>query len=332
MTSIPITYKHIGVTNCKDTPLSLTQSPLPHIAPNQVLIKVAAAGVNGPDLAQRQGIYPPPDDASPILGLEVAGKICAVGNEVTQWQIGDEICALVAGGGYAEYAIAHQDHCLALPNSISMIQGAALPETLFTVWGNLFQRAKLKPSDTVLIHGASGGLGNCAIQLAKAFGAKVIATAGSQDKCTHCLALGADHAFEYSSPSLHQAIMEATNHQGVSVVFDMAAGDFVNLNLKLLQHDGRMVTVALQRGIKAQVDVFRLMSKRIIWTGSTLRPQSDETKANIATELKQHVLPLLKQGLCHPHIYQTFELSEAEQAHQLMASKTHSGKIVLTVN
>ncbi|RLV60593.1 NAD(P)H-quinone oxidoreductase [Parashewanella curva] len=332
MSSLPVNFSHVAVSNHKDELLTLTQSPLPQIASNQVLIKVAAAGVNGPDLAQRQGIYPPPPNASPILGLEVSGEVCAVGDEVVQWQVGDRICALVQGGGYAQYVSAHQDHCLPLPESISLVQGAALPETLFTVWGNLFQRAKLSSSDTLLIHGASGGLGNCAIQLAKAFDATVIVTSGSKEKCQHCLSLGADHTFEYSSPTLFNDIYEVTGQHGVSVVFDMAAGDFVNLNLKLLKHEGRMVTVALQRGITAQVDVFRLMSKRITWTGSTLRPQPDEMKANIAADLKQFVLPLLNQGLCLPHIHRTFDLSEVEKAHQLMLSKAHVGKIVLTVD
>ncbi|RYV00991.1 NAD(P)H-quinone oxidoreductase [Shewanella sp. OPT22] len=308
--------------------MTLTSSPMPIPNDQQVLIKVKAAGVNGPDIAQRQGVYPAPKGASPILGLEVSGEIVAKGNDVTSWSIGDKVCALVPGGGYGEYAVTHQDHCLPVPNSIDYFIAAALPETLFTVWGNLFIRGGLKSEETVLIHGASGGLGNTAIKLAKAFGAHVIVTAGSAEKCHHCKQLGADDAFDYHNTELESRLKESAP-QGIDVVFDMAAGDFVNLNLKLLKMDGRMVTVALKRGAKAHVDVFRLMAKRIVWTGSTLRPQSDEAKAEIANQLKSQVIPLIEAGKLTPFIHKIFLLEDAQKAHELIEKGHHVGKVVL---
>ncbi|MCL1079723.1 NAD(P)H-quinone oxidoreductase [Parashewanella spongiae] len=311
--------------------LSLSMSPLPKPIDEQVLIKVSAAGVNGPDIAQRQGIYPAPISASPILGLEVSGVIVAIGEQVSHWKIGDKVCALLPGGGYGEYVLTQSSHCLPIPKGFSDIEAAVLPETMFTVWGNLFDRGELQAGETVLIHGASGGLGNCAISLAKAFGATVITTSGSEDKQQHCLGLGADHAFNYHDPELLEQINQVTNHQGVDLIFDMAAGDFVNLNLKLLAEDGRLVTVALKRGAKANVDVFRLMAKRITWTGSTLRPQSDAAKANIANRLLQSVWPLLEQNKFRPHIHQTFKLTDAKKAHELLESGQHRGKVVLKI-
>ena len=239
------------------------------------------------------------------------------------------MCALVPGGGYAQYAVAHESHCLPVPIGINYLLAAALPETLFTVWGNLFMRGGLKSQDIVLIHGASGGLGNTAIQLAKAFGSQVIVTAGSEEKCLHCLRLGADTAFNYHSENLKQDIINATVSKGIDIVFDMAAGDFVNLNLKVLAKDGRIVTVALKRGTKAQVDVFRLMAKRITWTGSTLRPQSDAAKTEIARELKTHVWPLITNGKVKPFIHKVFKFEQVQDAHKLMEQGNHVGKIVL---
>jgi len=338
--SLPNEFSHVTF----DKPgmadvMYMTRSPMPTLAPGQVLIKVRAAGVNGPDVAQRSGIYPPPKEASPILGLEVAGEICAVAKGVGQWESGDKVCALVPGGGYGEYAIAYASHCLPMPRGWSFQQAAAIPETFFTVWGNLFMRAGLKAGETVLIHGASGGIGSAAIVLAKAFGARVVVTSGSDEKCAYCRKLGADLAINYQNENFVSAVMEFTQDKGVEVVFDVAGGDFINLNLKVLAMDGRMVSVAMQRGAKAEVDIFRIMAKRISWTGSTLRPQSVTAKAGIAEELLEHVWPMLqestksnsKSSICNliPNIFAEFSLDECVCAHELMESRAHRGKIVL---
>ncbi len=330
---VPETYRHIDFDACGSIEsLKLVRSPVPAAGNNQVLIKVHAAGVNGSDIAQRQGLYPAPPSASPILGLEVSGEIVAVADNVTSWQVGDNVCALVPGGGYGQYVATHEAHCLPVPGSFDMLSAAALAETFFTVWGNLFIRAKLTADETLLIHGASGGLGNTAIQLAKAFGAKVIVTAGSETKCEHCINLGADTALDYHGGDLERQILDATGNKGVDVIFDMAAGDFVNLNLKVSAFDGRMVTVALKRGAKARVDVSRIMAKRLTWTGSTLRPQSDEAKAEIAAQLKKRVWPLLEQGLIKPFIHSVFAIDRVRDAHRLMERGQHVGKIVLDLS
>ncbi len=331
--TLPTNYTHVDF-DASGTIESLTfiKKTLPVPSQDQVLIKVYAAGLNGPDIAQRQGLYPAPKGASPILGLEVAGEVVAKGKNVTSWHIGDKVCALVPGGGYGQYAVTHHAHCLPIPDSFNYLLAAALPETLFTVWGNLFVRGKLQANETVLIHGASGGLGNTAIQLAKAFGAKVIATAGSKSKCEHCLGIGADTALDYHSDDLEQQILTATNTTGVDVIFDMAAGDFVNLNLKVLAMDGRMITVALKRGAKSNVDVFRIMAKRITWTGSTLRPQSDAAKAEIAKQLRQHVWPLIIEHKIQPVLHKVFDFNDVKSAHKMMEEGKHVGKIVLNLS
>ncbi|ABV38627.1 alcohol dehydrogenase, zinc-binding domain protein [Shewanella sediminis HAW-EB3] len=340
--SLPSEYSHVAF----DRPgmaevMYMTRSPMPILAPGQVLIKVHSAGVNGPDVAQRRGLYPPPKEASPILGLEVAGEISKVAKGVDQWEPGDMVCALVPGGGYGEYAVAYARHCLPVPCGWSFQQAAAIPETFFTVWGNLFMRAGLKAGETVLINGASGGIGSAAIVLAKAFGARVIVTSGSDEKCVYCRNLGADLAINYQDKDFVGSVMEYTRDKGVEVVFDVAGGDFINLNLKVLAMDGRMVSVAMQRGAKAQVDIFRIMAKRITWTGSTLRPQSVTAKAGIADELMAHVWPMLQQStksgskrlICNliPNIFAKFPLDECVCAHELMESGAHRGKIVLTL-
>ncbi|BAJ03687.1 NAD(P)H-quinone oxidoreductase [Shewanella violacea] len=338
-TSLAKNYLHVDFEHPGDADVMLLKrSPLPNLTKEQVLIKVAYAGVNGPDVAQRRGAYPPPKDASPILGLEVAGEICALGDGVTQWQLGDKVTALVPGGGYGEYVATYASHCLPIPQGWTLEQAAAIPETFFTVWGNLFMRAGLKPGETVLIHGGSGGIGSAAIALAKAFGARVIATSGSDDKCDYCLSLGADLALNYQDDFV-KPVMEYTSNMGVQLVFDIAGGDFINQNLKALAVDGRMVSVAMQRGAQAQVDIFRIMAKRIIWTGSTLRPQSVEAKAKIAAELRQKVWPLLNMSQQDqaninklvPNISARFTLADTIAAHRLMESGRHRGKIVLTV-
>ncbi|QYJ85750.1 NAD(P)H-quinone oxidoreductase [Shewanella mesophila] len=313
--------------------LTIAYAALPSVGSEQVLIKVNYAGVNGPDIAQRKGMYPPPPDASEILGLEVSGTIVAVGESVTQWQVGDVVCALVPGGGYSEYVVTWGCHCLPIPSGLTLAQAAALPETFFTVWGHLFMRGGLKAGETVLIHGGSGGIGSAAIALAKLFGVTVVATSGSQDKCDYCKQLGADHAFNYRDEDLLEQIL-AVAPQGVDVVLDMASGDLVNLNLKALALEGRLVTIALLRGPTASVDVFRLMSKRITWTGATLRPQSVEAKALIAKRLLEEVWPLFLQGKREklvPHIFAKFSLDKVSEAHRLMESGKHKGKIVLKV-
>lgn len=300
---------------------------------DQVLIKVSYAGVNGPDLAQRKGMYPPPPGASEILGLEVSGIIVAIGEDVAQWQVGDRVCALVPGGGYSEYVITWGGHCLPIPSDLTLAQAAALPETFFTVWGHLFMRGGLQAGEILLIHGGSGGIGSTAITLAKQFGVTVISTSGSEAKCDYCKGLGADHAFNYRDEQLLDKIL-AVAPQGVDVVLDMASGDLINLNLQALAIEGRLVTIALLRGPTASVDVFRLMAKRITWTGATLRPQSVEAKARIANQLLTYVWPLFStnkgQSLV-PNIFAQFPLAQASQAHRLLESGGHTGKVVLKV-
>ncbi|WP_407696602.1 NAD(P)H-quinone oxidoreductase [Shewanella goraebulensis] len=309
--------------------MSFSHSELRPLIQGQVLIKVHAAGVNGPDLKQREGAYPAPKGASSILGLEVAGEIIAVADGVTQWCIGDKVCALVPGGGYAEQVVTDASHCLPIPKGYSFEQAAALPETCFTVWGNMVVRAELVAGESVLIHGGSGGIGTTAIQMASALGAKVFATSGSDEKCHYCLEQGATLAVNYHQHDFVQPILDATEGKGVNVVFDIAGGDFVNRNLKVVAMDGRMVSVAMQRGMKAEVDIFRLMAKRIRWTGSTLRPQSIEAKAEIAKGLKQHIWPLLDSGRMNIKVDKVFAFKDVISAHQYMESGQHQGKIVL---
>ena len=297
----------------------------------QVTIKVHAAGVNGPDIKQRSGAYPPPAGASPILGLEVSGDIVAVSDDVTQWKVGDKVCALVPGAGYAQYVNTYAAHCLPIPAGLSYVQAAALPETFFTVWGNLFIRANLKAGETVLIHGGSGGIGTTAIQLASKLGAKAFATSGSADKCQYCIEQGASMALNYNEESFVEPILAATDGKGVDVVLDIAGGDFINENLKALAMEGRMVSVAMQRGMQANIDIFRIMAKRIVWTGSTLRPQSVEAKAVIAQGLLTNVWPLLESGKIAIPIDSVFAFNDVVNAHERMESGAHKGKIVLSL-
>jgi NADPH2:quinone reductase len=280
---------------------------------DQVQIRVHAAGVNGPDIKQRMGAYPAPEGASPILGLEVSGEITAIGDNVSEWKLGDKVCALVPGGGYSQYVNTFAKHCLPIPKGLDFTQAAALPETLFTVWGNLFMRAGLKAGETVLIHGGSG----------------VIVTSGSAEKCEYCLGQGARVAINYNEQDFVEPVLAATQGKGVDVVLDIAGGDFINQNLKALAMDGRMVSVAMQRGPQAQVDIFRIMAKRITWTGSTLRPQSVEAKANIATELAEKVWPLIEQGKISIPLDSVYPFEAVVAAHQRMESGQHKGKIVL---
>lgn len=308
--------------------LELQTMATPQPNADDVLIRVYAAGINRPDILQRQGIYPPPADASPILGLEVAGEIIACGANVRRWKLGDKICALVNGGGYAEYAIAPADQCLPIPQGFSYVQAAALPETFFTVWHNLFQRAQLKTGASLLIHGGSSGIGTVAIQLARAFGAQVFATAGSPEKCAAISALGAT-AINYRAQDFVAEIKEQTQGQGVDVILDMVGGDYLQRNFAAAAKDGRIVNIAFLKGSKVQVDFMPLMLKRLTLTGSTLRAQSAQAKAAIARELEENVWPQLNNKTIKPVIDSVFPFEQIAAAHVRMESNQHIGKIIL---
>jgi NADPH:quinone reductase len=309
--------------------LSLVQIERPEAGPGQILIKVAAAGVNRPDILQRQGGYPPPADAPLTPGLEVAGEVVALGQGVKRFRLGDKVCALVPGGGYAEYAVVAEDNALPVPVGLSMVEAAAIPETYFTIWTNVFQRGGLKAGEKLLIHGGSSGIGTTAIQLAKQFGAFVIVTAGSDEKCKQCLALGADVAINYRGQDF-VAEMEKVGLKA-DVILDMVGGDYVARNLKVAALNGRIVQIAFQQGSKIEADFLPIMLKRLTYTGSTLRPRSVAEKAIIARELEDKVWPLLAAGKCLPQIFKTFALGDAVSAHKLMESSAHVGKIVLVV-
>ena len=305
--------------------------PVPKPAPGEVLIKVAAAGVNRPDVLQRRGMYAPPAGASSVPGLEVAGEIVAVGDGVDASALGRSVCALVAGGGYAQYAVAPYGQCLPVPPSLTMIEAAAIPETLFTVWTNLFERVYAAPGETVLVHGGTSGIGTMAIALCKLFGVNVIVTCGSADKCARAIELGATHAIDYSACDFVDEIARITDGKGVNAVLDMVGGDYVPRNIACLAEDGRHVTIAVQRGIKAEINVAAVMMKRLTLTGSTLRPRSVEFKTLVAEELQRVVWPHVIAGELKPVIDMTFPLVEAAAAHTRMEAGDHVGKIVLVV-
>jgi putative PIG3 family NAD(P)H quinone oxidoreductase len=305
--------------------------PVPEPKADEVLIRVHAAGVNRPDILQRQGLYPAPPDASPILGLEVAGEVVACGSAVNQWQPGDKVCALVNGGGYAEYAVAPQAQCLPVPKNFSFIEAAALPEIFFTVWHNLWQRAKLTAGETLLIHGGSSGIGTAAIQMAVAKGITVFATAGSAEKCAVCEKLGAAKAINYRAQDFVSAIKNLTQGRGVDVILDMVGGDYIQRNISAAAKEGRIVNIAFLKTSKVEVDFMPMMLKRLTLTGSTLRAQSTIVKATIAVELQHEIWPLLVQGKITPYIAAQFPLVEVVTAHQLMESSEHIGKIILTI-
>ena len=309
--------------------LALVDLPRPEAGSGQILIKVVAAGVNRPDILQRQGGYPPPAGAPLTPGLEVAGEVVALGQGVSRFRLGDKVCALVPGGGYADYAVVAEDNALPVPDGLSMIEAAAIPETYFTVWTNVFQRGALKAGERILIHGGSSGIGTTAIQLAKAFGAFVIVTAGSDEKCKQCLALGADLAINYRTQDF--VIEMEKGGLKADVILDMVGGDYVARNLKVAALNGRIVQIAFQQGSKIEADFLAIMLKRLTFTGSTLRPRTVAEKALIARELEEKVWPLLAAGTCLPQIYKTFPLGDAVKAHRLMESSAHVGKIVLTV-
>lgn len=330
--TLPATMHHIAVTAPGGPEvMTLTEGPVPRPARDEILIKVAAAGVNRPDVLQRKGAYPPPPGASPLLGLEVAGTVAALGDAVTGWRAGDPVCALANGGGYAQYCTAPAPQCLPPPKGYDLVRAAALPETYFTVWANVFMqdRGRLKAGETILVHGGSSGIGTTAIQLAKAFGARVFATAGSDGKCLACVELGADAAINYRTQDFVEEVKRLTDKAGVDVVLDMVGGDYIPRNIACLKLEGREVIIAFLGGSKAALDFTPVMIKRLTITGSTMRPRTTEQKGAIAAALREKVWPILDQGRAGPVIHAKFPLAQAADAHRLMESSAHVGKIVL---
>ncbi len=305
--------------------------PVPEPGPGQVLIEVAAAGVNRPDCFQRAGTYAPPPGASDLPGLEVAGTIAQLGAGVTQWKVGDAVCALTPGGGYAQYCVTSAGHCLPVPKGLEVVEAGSLPETFFTVWINVFERAKLAPGETLLVQGGSSGIGVTAIQMARAFGHRVFATAGSPEKCAECEKLGAERGINYRSEDFVEVVKALTAGKGVDVILDMVGGDYVPREIKCLASDGRLSIIAFLGGTRTTLDMGDILYRRLTITGSTLRPRSVEYKTQVATALRDKVWPLIEAGKIRPVIYRTFPLAEASNAHALMESGAHVGKIVLTV-
>ena len=297
----------------------------------QVLIKVSHAGVNRPDVIQRQGFYPPPPGASPIPGLEISGEIVALGVGVGRDQLGRQVCALVSGGGYAEYCLAMSDHCLPVPEGLSMAEAAALPETLFTVWHNVFERGWAKEGETILVHGGTSGIGSMAIMLGKLFDLTVIVTCGGAEKCAAALEIGADHAIDYKAADFVEEVKRITGGKGVHLVLDMVAGDYVARNLQCLAEDGRHVTIAVQGGVRAELNMAQVMVRRLTLTGSTLRPRSNQFKALLAQEIMTLAWPLVEAGKLRPVMARSFPLADAASAHALMESGAFIGKIVLEI-
>ena len=311
--------------------LKATTIPTPRPGAGQVLVKVAAAGVNRPDVAQRLGHYPPPPGHSALPGLEIAGVVAAAGEGVTRWKPGDKVCALVNGGGYAEYCIAEETSTLPVPAGLDMIHAAAVPETFFTVWNNVFERGRLAAGEWFLVHGGSSGIGTTAIQLAKAFGARVLATAGSAAKCKACLDLGADRAIDYKTEDFVAAAKQATGGKGVDVILDMVGGEYTDKNIVAAAEDGRIVQIATLGGADAKINLARLMVKRVTLTGSTLRPRTREVKAGFARALEEKVWPLIGTGKVKVVMDSTFPLAQAAEAHRRLETSQHIGKIVLVV-
>jgi NADPH2:quinone reductase len=332
MTAIPTTMAVIGI-KAPGGPEMLVpmERPVPQPGEGEILVKVAAAGVNRPDVMQRLGLYPPPAGVTDIPGLEIAGAVAACGAGVTRWRAGDEVTALVSGGGYSTYCIAHETHALPLPAGLTAAEASAIPETFFTVWHNVFERGGLKAGETLLVHGGSSGIGTTAIQLAKAFGARVITTAGSAEKCEACRRLGADIAVNYKSEDFVAVTKSATGGGGAEVILDMVGGDYIERNYEAAAVEGRVVQIAFQGSPRATVDFRRIMLKRLTHTGSTLRARSIEDKGAIARAVEQHVLPLIEAGRVRPVIDSTFPLAQAAAAHARMETSEHIGKIVLTL-
>ncbi len=330
--SIPATMRAVEITEFgAPEVLKIGTRPVPQPRAGEVLIRVEAAGVNRPDVSQRKGNYPPPPGASDLPGLEVAGEIVSLGEGVTEWKVGDRVCALIAGGGYAEYCAAPAPQCLPIPKGLSAIEAASLPETYFTVYPNVFERGRLAGKDTLLIQGGSSGIGVAAIQMAKAMGHTVFVTAGSEEKCRACVALGADRGINYKTEDFVEVVKQATGGRGVDVILDMVAGDYVDRELKALADDGRLVVIALLGGVKATLGMGDILRRRLSITGSTLRPRPIEFKGRVAASLRERIWPLLESGKIKPVIYKTFPLENAAGAHALMESSEHIGKIVLTI-
>jgi NADPH2:quinone reductase len=333
MSDIPKQMKAIEITKPGDADvLMATSRPVPTPKNSEVLIKVRAAGVNRPDVMQRAGLYPPPKGASDIPGLEVSGTIVAAGNAVTGLQVNQSVCALVAGGGYAEYVTAPATQCLPIPNGVGIVEAASLPETYFTVWSNVFDRARLTEGETILVHGGSSGIGTTAIQLCSALGFDVLTTAGTEEKCQICEELGAKKSINYRTEEFSTSVKSITNQKGVDVILDMVAGDYLQRNLECLADDGRLVIIAFLGGVKTTINMTDILRRRLTVTGSTLRPRSEEFKQKIAVNLLKYVWPLIENKQIKPLIYRSFALEDAAQAHRLMESSVHIGKIVLEVN
>ena len=307
------------------------ERPVPEPRVGEVLIKVRAAGVNRPDLMQREGKYPPPPGASDIPGLEVAGTIESVGSDAGQWRAGDRVCALVSGGGYAEYVAAPAPQCLPIPRPLDFVAAAGIPETFFTVWTNVFERGRLQPSESILVHGGASGIGTTAIQLARAFGSTVFATAGTAGKCAACERLGATRAINYREADFVAAVRDATGGRGVDVVLDIVGGDYVARNVEVLAMDGRLVQIGVIGGSRAQLNLVPVLQRRLTLTGSTLRPRSVAEKGAIARALRERVWPLLDAATIAPVVHATFPLRSAAEAHRVMEADTHIGKLVLVV-
>jgi NADPH2:quinone reductase len=307
------------------------ERPDPVPKPHEILIKVAAAGVNRPDVQQRLGKYAPPADASPLPGLEVAGEVAAIGAEVKMWKVGDQVCALVHGGGYAEYCVAPEVQALPVPQGLTMQEAASLPETFFTVYSNVYDRARLAPGESLLVQGGSSGIGVTAIQMASALGNRVFATAGTDEKCAACVSLGAEKAINYKTQDFAAEVKAATGGKGVNVVLDMVAGSYVQREIDCMADEGRLVFIAVLGGFKGEINIANVMMKRLVLTGSTLRPRTVAFKGGIAKSLRERVWPLIEAGKIKPVIYKTFPLAQASEAHRLMETSTHIGKIVLAV-
>lgn len=329
---MPSTFKFIdhgqgGSPDCMKIAVRSQEQPIGR----QVLIEVQYAGVNRPDILQRSGSYPPPAGASPYLGLEVSGEIVAVGPDVKERKVGDRVCALTPGGGYAEFCLADERHCLPVPKGLDMRAAACIPENYFTVWTNLFDRAKLQAGEKLLVHGGSSGIGLTAIQLASAFGAEVWTTVGNQEKADACMKAGASHTILYKEQDFQSVAKQTTNDYGMDVILDMVGGKYINKNIHTLALNGRLVQIAFLEGSQDSIDAMPIMIKRLVFTGSTLRPRSDEDKGLIAQALIEKVFPLMAQGKCLPVVHSTFPMAQADKAHELMQSSTHIGKIVLKV-
>jgi len=332
MTALPTTMTSIEIA-APGGPEVLRPAarPVPTPEVGEILVRVAAAGVNRPDVLQRQGGYNPPPGTTDIPGLEIAGTVVALGPDVDGVRLGDAVCALVAGGGYADYCVVPAPQALPVPSGLSMVEAAGVPETFFTVWTNVFERGRLRPGESVLIHGGSSGIGTTAIQLAAAWGARVFATAGSDAKCRACEALGAERGINYRTEGFAEVVLSLTDKRGVDVILDMVGGDYVARNIRCAALEGRIVVIAFLGGSKVNLDLGPLMMKRLTLTGSTLRPRTVEQKGAIAAELAREVWPLLASGRVKPLIHKTFPLAQAAEAHRLMESSTHVGKIVLTI-